>query len=60
MGTMTDTGIPIGLTISGRGWDDTLLIELAAAFEATGNRREEPPRHAATVKLGLNMSETFG
>ena len=34
MGTMTDTGIPIGLTISGRGWDDTNLIELAAAFEA--------------------------
>ena len=44
MGTMTDTGIPIGLTISGRGWDDNALIELAAAFEATGNRREEPPR----------------
>ncbi|MGO1564530.1 MAG: amidase [Brevibacterium aurantiacum] len=44
MGTMTDTGIPIGLTISGRGWDDTKLIELAAAFEATGDRREEPPR----------------
>ncbi|WP_193095975.1 amidase [Brevibacterium sp. FME17] len=44
MGTMSDTGIPIGLTISGRGWDDTLLIELAAAFEATGSRREEPPR----------------
>lgn len=44
MGTMTDTGIPIGLTISGRGWDDSKLIELAAAFEATGDRREEPPR----------------
>ncbi|WP_231443204.1 amidase [Brevibacterium zhoupengii] len=44
MGTMTDTGIPVGLTISGRGWDDTKLIELAAAFEATGDRREEPPR----------------
>ncbi|HCG56144.1 MULTISPECIES: amidase [Brevibacterium] len=44
MGTMTDTDIPIGLTISGRGWDDALLIELAAAFEATGDRREEPPR----------------
>lgn len=44
MGTMSDTGIPIGLTISGRGWDDTKLIELAAAFEATGDRREEPPR----------------
>ncbi|WP_193078656.1 amidase [Brevibacterium aurantiacum] len=44
MGTMADTGIPIGLTISGRGWDDSKLIELAAAFEATGDRREEPPR----------------
>lgn len=44
MGTMTDTGIPIGLTIAGRGWDDTALIELAAAFEATGDRREVPPR----------------
>ncbi|PCC51590.1 amidase [Brevibacterium aurantiacum] len=44
MGTMADTGIPIGLTISGRGWDDSKLIELAAAIEATGDRREEPPR----------------
>ncbi|MDN5738772.1 MAG: amidase [Brevibacterium aurantiacum] len=44
MGTMADTGIPIGLTISGRGWDDSKLIELAAAFEATGDRREEPPQ----------------
>ena len=44
MGTMADTGIPLGLTISGRGWDDSKLIELAAAFEATGDRREEPPR----------------
>ena len=44
MGTMSDTGIPIGLTIAGRGWDDSALIELAAAFEATGARREEPGR----------------
>ncbi len=44
MGTMSDTGIPIGLTIAGRGWDDTALIELAAAFEATGDRRDAPPR----------------
>lgn len=44
MGTMSDTGIPVGLTISGRGWDDSGLIEIAAAFEATGARREEPPR----------------
>ena len=44
MGTMADTGIPVGLTIAGRGWDDTKLIEIAAAFEATGERREAPPR----------------
>ncbi|MGO2037072.1 MAG: amidase [Brevibacterium sp.] len=44
MGTMADTGIPVGLTILGRGWDDSALIGIAAAFEATGERREEPPR----------------
>ena len=44
MGTMADTGIPVGLTIAGRGWDDTKLIEIAAAFETTGQRRETPPR----------------
>ena len=43
MGTMSDTGIPVGLTIAGRGWDDSALIEIAAAFEATGSRREVPP-----------------
>ena len=44
MGTMSDTGIPVGLTIAGRGWDESALIEIAAAFEATGSRREVPPR----------------
>ena len=44
MGTMSDTGIPVGLTIAGRGWDDSALIEIAAAFEATGDRRQVPPR----------------
>ncbi|UPO77393.1 amidase [Arthrobacter sp. Helios] len=36
MGTMADTGMPAGLTFAGRGWDDTALLRLAAAFEATG------------------------
>ncbi|MCC3297526.1 amidase [Arthrobacter caoxuetaonis] len=44
MGTMADTGMPVGLTFAGRGWDDTALLRLAAAFEATGSRRTEPPR----------------
>lgn len=44
MGTMTDTGMPVGLTFAGRAYDDTALLALAAAFEATGRRRTEPSR----------------
>lgn len=44
MGTMSDTGMPVGLTFAGRAYDDTALLTLAAAFEATGERRTAPPR----------------
>ncbi|GLU88757.1 amidase [Agromyces sp. NBRC 114283] len=44
MGTMADIGMPVGLTLAGRAYDDTALLALAAAFEATGDRRTEPPR----------------
>jgi amidase len=44
MGTMVDIGMPVGLTFAGRAYDDTALLALAAAFEATGRRRTEPPR----------------
>jgi amidase len=44
LGTMRDIGMPVGLTFAGRAYDDTALLALAAAFEATGNRRTEPPR----------------
>jgi amidase len=44
MGTMADTGMPVGLTLAGRAYDDTSLLSLAAAFEATGSRRTTPPR----------------
>lgn len=44
MGTMTDTGMPVGLTIAGRAYDDTALLRLGVAVEATGRRRTEPPR----------------
>lgn len=47
MGTMSDTGMPVGLTIAGRAYDDTALLRLAAAFEATGRRRTSPPRTPA-------------
>jgi amidase len=44
MGTMADTAMPVGLTFAGRAYDDTALLALAAAFEATGSRRTPPPR----------------
>ncbi len=44
MGTMADTGMPVGLTFAGRAYDDNALLSLAAAFEKTGSRRAEPPR----------------
>ncbi|WP_427008383.1 amidase [Pseudarthrobacter sp. H2] len=44
MGTMSDIGMPVGLTFAGRAYDDTTLLTLAAAFEATGERRTAPPR----------------
>lgn len=44
MGTMADIGMPVGLTFAGRGWHDSALLRLAAAFEATGRRRTVPRR----------------
>lgn len=43
MGTMSDTGMPVGMTFAGRGWTDNDLLSLASAFEATGLRRTPPP-----------------
>jgi len=47
MGTMADIGMPVGLTFTGRAYDDNALLRLAAAFEATGRRRSAPPRTPA-------------
>ncbi|WGL52799.1 amidase [Nocardioides sp. BP30] len=44
MGTMADIGMPVGLTLAGRAYDDTALLTLGAAIEATRQRRTEPPR----------------
>lgn len=44
MGTMHDTGMPVGLTFAGRAYDDNDLLALALAFEATGRRRTAPLR----------------
>ncbi len=44
MGLMADTGMPMGLTFAGRGWDDLALLDLAARVRATGPHHGIPPR----------------
>lgn len=43
MGLMADIAMPVGLTFAGHAYDDTALLSMAAAFEATGARRVSPP-----------------
>lgn len=38
MGLMSDIGMPVGLTIAGRAYDDAALLRYAAAFEAAARR----------------------
>jgi amidase len=35
--------MPVGLTIAGRAYDDTALLRLGVAIEATRRRRTAPP-----------------
>lgn len=47
MGVMADIGMPVGLTFAGRAYDDSSLLRLASAYEATGSKRLIPPRTPA-------------
>lgn len=44
MGTMSDIGMPVGLTIAGRAYDDERLLRIGLAVEAQRQRRTAPPR----------------
>ncbi|WP_417660251.1 amidase [Pseudomonas sp.] len=44
MGVLADIGMPAGLTFAGRAYDDSALLSLASAYEATGSKRLIPPR----------------
>ena len=51
MGITADKGMPVGLTIAGRAWDDTRLLRFGAEIEATartGSRRVPPARTITT------------
>jgi len=42
MGLLDDIGMPVGLTVVGRGWDDARLISIAAELERMLQGREVP------------------
>ncbi|MBK1866126.1 amidase [Aestuariivirga sp. YIM B02566] len=44
MGNMADIGMPVGLTIAGKAYDDTRLLRFAAEFDHTARLRAAPPR----------------
>ncbi len=44
MGTMDDTGMPVGLTVAGAAYSDTTLLRLARSLEALRARRVSPAR----------------
>lgn len=44
MGIMADIGMPVGLTIAGKAYDDTRLLRFAADFDRAAKLRAAPPR----------------
>lgn len=47
MGTMDDSGMPVGLTMAGAAYADTTLLRLARAVDAIRTRRVAPARTPA-------------
>ena len=44
MGIMADIGMPVGMTIAGKAYDDTRLLRFAAEFDRVAKRRAAPGR----------------
>ncbi|MGE0005929.1 MAG: amidase [Parvibaculaceae bacterium] len=44
MGVMADIGMPVGMTIAGRAYDDTRLLRFAGDFDRSAGLRLRPPR----------------
>ena len=57
MGLLDDIRMPVGLTFAGRAYDDTALLQLAAAFESTGRRRVAPPRTPPLGETGAASTD---
>lgn len=57
MGITADKGMPVGLTIAGRAWDDNRLLRFGAEIEATAparTRRTPPERTTPTTERSMS------
>jgi amidase len=71
LGTMDDTGMPVGLTVAGAAYSDTKLLQLARSIEALRARRLAPlrtprladeqvfehPRRASDCELSVDVAD---
>ncbi len=57
MGIMADIGMPVGLTIAGKAYDDNALLRYAYAFEASEARRIAPGRTPSLPHEKLEVSD---
>ncbi|MGE0238566.1 MAG: amidase [Parvibaculaceae bacterium] len=44
MGIMADIGMPVGMTLAGKAYDDARLLRFAAEFDRSAKLRARPPR----------------
>ena len=58
MGAMADTGMPVGLTIAGRAYDDNALLRLGAAIEAVRPKRIPPPLTSSGAPFAYTANRT--
>ncbi|KAL4935862.1 amidase signature domain-containing protein [Aspergillus oleicola] len=54
MGAMEDTGMPVGLTFAGRGYDDFELMGYAYAFEQGHHFGKNAPPRTEEIEINLN------
>jgi amidase len=58
MGIMTDIGMPVGMTLAGKAYDDIRLLRFAAEFDRAARLRAAPPRTPALPE-DVFMSRSF-
>lgn len=60
MGTMSGSGMPVGLTFCGKGWSDSSLLEYCFAYETFTERRTSPSFTPALPSDFIDLTSVVG